>query len=76
LLALIEVLARVPRLEPFFDVTPAGVDLHPSLLTVAAALPLDAAARFDEAALMQRLPRFRTPHADGAAATALQARLP
>jgi hypothetical protein len=76
LLALIEVLARVPRLEPFFDVTPAGVDLHPSLLTVAAALPLDAAARFDEAALMRRLPRFRTPPTDGAGATALLARLP
>lgn len=55
LLALVEVLTRAAQLEPFFDVTPAGVDLHPSLLAAAAALPLDAAARFDEAALLKRL---------------------
>ena len=73
LLALIEVLARAARLEPFFDVTPEGVDLHPSLLAAAAALPLDAAARFDEAALMERL-RFRTPPANRGGAN--QARIP
>lgn len=68
LLALVEVLTRAAHLlEPFFDVSPAGVDLHPSLLAAAAALPLDPAARFDEAALMDRLP-FRVPHDDGAAA--------
>lgn len=55
LLALIEVLARAPRLEPFFDVAPGGVDLHPSLLAAAAALPLDRAAHFDETALVERL---------------------
>ncbi len=65
LLALIEVLTRAARLEPFFDVTPAGVDLHPSLLAAAAASPLDPAARFDEAVLMERLP-FRVPHEAGA----------
>ena len=52
LLALVEILTRAVRLEPFFDVTPDGVDLHPSLLAAAAALPLDPAARFDEAVLM------------------------
>jgi hypothetical protein len=61
LLALIEVLTRAARLEPFFDVTPAGVDLHPSLLAAAADLPLDPAARFDEAALMRRLPLRALP---------------
>ena len=55
LLALVEVLTRAARLEPFFDVTPGGVDLHPSLLAAAADLPLDSAARFDEAALAKRL---------------------
>jgi hypothetical protein len=64
LLALVEVLTRAARLEPFFDVTPAGVDLHPSLLAAAAALPLDPAARFDEAVLMERLP-FRAPPEGG-----------
>ena len=54
LLALVEVLARAARLEPFFDVTPAGVDLHPSLLAAAAALPLDHEARLDETALVER----------------------
>ena len=51
LLALIEILARAAWLEPFFEITPAGVDLHPSLVTTASALPLDGTARFDEAAL-------------------------
>ncbi len=66
LLALVEVLTRAARLEPFFDVTPAGVDLHPSLLAAAAALPLNPAARFDEAVLMERLP-FRVPPEGGGA---------
>lgn len=65
LLALVEVLTRAVRLEAFFDVTPTGVDLHPSLVTAAATLPLDPAARFDEAALMDRLP-FRLPSDGGA----------
>jgi hypothetical protein len=64
LLALVEVLTRAARLEPFFDVTPAGVDLHPSLLAAAAALPLNLDARFDEAVLMERLP-FRAPSEGG-----------
>ncbi|MBD0273774.1 MAG: hypothetical protein ICV73_17830 [Acetobacteraceae bacterium] len=55
LLALIEVLTRAARLEPFFDVTSDGVELHPSLLAAAAVLPLDSAARFDETALVKRL---------------------
>ena len=65
LLALVEVLTRAARLEPFFDVTPAGVDLHPSLLAAAAALPLDPAARFDEAGLMGRLPVRGPPQRGG-----------
>ena len=69
LLALVEVLTRAARLEPFFDVTPAGVDLHPSLLAAAAALPLNPTARFDEAVLMERLP-FRAPP-EGGGATSL-----
>jgi len=69
LLALVEVLARAPRLEPFFDVTPAGVDLHPSLLGAAAAVPLDGAARFDEGALLERL-RLRALPAGGATSPA------
>jgi hypothetical protein len=71
LLALIEVLTRAARLEPFFDVTPAGVDLHPSLLAAAAALPLNPAARFDEAMLMARLP-FRAPPGSGVPSLARQ----
>ena len=63
LLALVEILTRAVRLEPFFDVTPAGVDLHPSLLAAAAALPLNPAARFDEAVLMTRLPFRCCPRA-------------
>lgn len=69
LLALVEVLGRAARLEPFFDVTPAGVDLHPSLLAAAAALPLDQEARLDETALVERL-RFRALPAGGGATPA------
>ncbi len=72
LLALVEALGRVPRLEPFFDVTPAGVDLHPSLLAAAAALPLDREARLDETALVERL----RPKASPPGRAASPARLP
>ena len=72
LLALVEVLARAARLEPFFDVTPSGVDLHPSLLAAAAAQPLDHEARLDEAALVERL----RPKALPSRAAANPARLP
>ncbi len=60
LLALVEILARVPALSPLFEVTPDGIELHPALLDAAASLPLDPGARFDESAirrlLSQRLP--------------------
>lgn len=69
LLALVEVLTRAAGLEPFFDVSRDGVDLHPSLLAAAAALPLDAAARFDEAALKKRL-SFRMLPGNGASSPA------
>ena len=55
LLALIEVLTRADWLAALFDVSPAGIDLHPSLLAAAAAMPLDGAARFDEAGLRRLL---------------------
>jgi len=57
LLALVEVLSRASWLEPLFDVTPAGIDLHPALLSAAATMPLDAGARFDEAGLRRLLSR-------------------
>ncbi len=57
LLALVEVLARAAWLEPLFEVTPDGIDLHPSLLSAAATMPLDAGARFDEAGLRRLLSR-------------------
>lgn len=60
LLALVEILARVPALAPLFDVTPEGIDLHPALLDAAATMPLDAGARFDEEAI-RRLLSARLP---------------
>jgi hypothetical protein len=57
LLALIDILAHAPWLGGLFDVTPDGIDLHPSLLSAAAAMPLNAAARFDEGALRRILSR-------------------
>jgi hypothetical protein len=63
LLALIEVLARVPALAPLFDVTADGIDLHPALLDAAANLPLDAGARFDEAAIRRLLSNRLPPGA-------------
>ncbi|MCB4820995.1 hypothetical protein [Roseicella aerolata] len=64
LLALVEVLARVPALAPLFDVTPDGIDLHPALLEAAASMPLDAVARFDEAGLRRLLSQRLPPGAD------------
>ncbi len=55
LLALVEVLTRADWLNSLFEVTPAGIDLHPRLLAAAAAMPLDGAARFDEAGLRRLL---------------------
>lgn len=57
LLALIEILTRAPWLDGLFDVTPDGIDLHPALLRAAATMPLDGAARFDEAGLRRILSR-------------------
>ena len=57
LLALVEVLTRAAWLGPLYDVTPEGIDLHPALLSAAATMPLDAAARFDEAGLRRLLSR-------------------
>lgn len=57
LLALVEALTRLSWLEGLFDVTADGIDLHPDLLRAAATMPLDAAARFDEAGLRHLLSR-------------------
>lgn len=66
LLALVEVMTRASWLAGLFDVTPdGGIELHPALLRAAAAMPLDAAARFDEAGLRGLLSR---PIAAGAPA--------
>lgn len=57
LLALVEVMGRAQWLAGMFDVTAHGVDLHPALLRAAAAMPLDAGARFDAEALRRLLSR-------------------
>lgn len=57
LLALVEVLTRAEWLAALFEVTPTGIDLHPSLLAAAATMPLDGAAQFDEAGLQRLLCR-------------------
>ncbi len=57
LLALVEVLPRLPWLAGLFSIGPGGVELHPSLLAAAARLPLDAGARFDETGLRRLLSR-------------------
>ncbi|WP_187829929.1 hypothetical protein [Siccirubricoccus phaeus] len=81
LLALVELLTRAPSLAALFEVTAEGIELHPSLLAAAAALPLDAAARFDESRLRgllsRALPergarrRLERPHAGRAGARPL-----
>jgi len=63
LLALVEVLARVPALAPLFDVSAEGIELHPALLDAAATLPLDAGARLDESAIRRLLSRRLPPGA-------------
>jgi hypothetical protein len=65
LLALVEVLTRARWLAGLFDVTPEGIDLHPALLSAAASMPLDAAARFDESGLRRLLSR-PLPHGSAA----------
>jgi hypothetical protein len=57
LLALVEVLSRAGWLAPLFEVTAEGIELHPELLGAAAAMPLDAGARFDAEALRRLLSR-------------------
>ena len=57
LLALIEVLGRARWLAALFSVTAGGIELHPSLVSAASAMPLDAAARFDESGLHRLLSR-------------------
>lgn len=57
LLALVEVMSRAAWLIGMFEVTPEGIELHPALLRAAAAMPLDAAARFDAEALRRLLSR-------------------
>ncbi|MBX5455102.1 MAG: hypothetical protein K6U10_14355 [Acidobacteriia bacterium] len=55
LLGLVDLLASARWAGCFFDLAPDGVTLHPDLLAAAAALPLNAEARFDEALFRARL---------------------
>ncbi|GGI97708.1 hypothetical protein GCM10011320_00510 [Neoroseomonas lacus] len=57
LLALVEVMSRARWLAGLYAMTPQGIELHPTLLRAAAAMPLDAAARFDETGLKRLLSR-------------------
>lgn len=57
LLALIEVMTRARWLAGLYSLTAEGIELHPALLRAAAAMPLDAAARFDETTLRRLLSR-------------------
>lgn len=57
LLALVEVMGRSAWMAGLFAVTANGVELHPSLLRAAAALPLDQGARFDAEELRGLLSR-------------------
>jgi hypothetical protein len=57
LLALVEVMGRSAWMAGLFVVSADGVELHPSLLRAAAALPLDAGARFDAEQLRGLLSR-------------------
>ena len=65
LLALVEVMSRARWLMGLYAMTPQGIELRPELLRAAAAMPLDAAARFDETGLKRLLSR---PIPTGAAA--------
>ena len=65
LLALVEVMGRGGWMTGLFAVTADGLEMHPSLLRAAAAMPLDAAARFDaemlRGLLSRALPASRVP---------------
>lgn len=61
LLALVEVLGRAKWMAGMFAIGPDGAEFHPALLCAAAEQPLDAAARFDEAALRLVLSRTLSP---------------
>lgn len=55
LLALVEVMGRARWMAGLFAIGAEGAELHPALLRAAAEMPLDAGARFDEAALRRLL---------------------
>jgi hypothetical protein len=55
LLALVELLMRVPWAGGWVGFAPDGADLHPALVSAAATLPLSADARFDEVGFCARL---------------------
>ncbi|MBR0659251.1 hypothetical protein GWK15_01545 [Roseomonas oryzicola] len=57
LLALVEVMTRARWLRGLFAMTSEGIEIDPALLRAAAAMPLDAAARFDETGLRRLLSR-------------------
>jgi len=70
LLALVDLLARARWALPLFRLERDGADLHPSLLSAAAAAPLTAEARFDEISFRASLPLLPTAaaHSTGAPA--------
>jgi hypothetical protein len=60
LLALVDLLARAPWVQPLFKLARDGTEFHPALLRAAASQPLTSEARFDEAEFRIRLARFGT----------------
>ncbi|KAA2215043.1 hypothetical protein [Teichococcus oryzae] len=66
LLALVELLGRARWMSGLFAIAADGIELHPALLSAAAAEPLDGGARFDEVG-MKRLLSNRIAGAGGAA---------
>lgn len=65
LLALVEVMGRSAWMAGLFTVTAEGMEMHPALLRTAAAMSLDAGARFDaetfRGLLSRSLPASRIP---------------
>ncbi|HEY4252848.1 MAG TPA: hypothetical protein VGM87_16675 [Roseomonas sp.] len=57
LLALVDVLARAPSLAGLYRLGPEGAEFHPTLIAAAAAIPLDAGARFDAEHLRRLISR-------------------
>ncbi len=68
LLALVDLLARAPWAVRLLTFEAGRVRLHPALLRLAAATPLSAEARFDEARFQKSLASLPIPGVSGAVA--------